>query len=77
MYNNLEQLEHDIWILRGRLNELRQQYPNMNEQVYKDRLNRLEFELHYMQEELNRMREVNPQLNNVLFHQFLLINFQV
>lgn len=65
MYNNLEQLEHDIWILRGRLNELRQQYPNMNEQVYKDRLNRLEFELHYMQEELNRMREVNPQLNNV------------
>ena len=65
MNNNLENLEHDIWILRGRLNELRQQSPNMNDAVYRDRLNRLEFELHYMQDELNRMKGISPDLQKV------------
>ncbi len=57
--NNIEQLEYDVWVLRGQLNELRQQDSNMNDEVYKDRLNRLEFELHYMQQEIERLKGAN------------------
>lgn len=63
---NIEQLEHDIWILRGQLNDLRQQSPNMNDEIYRDRLNRLEFELHYMQKEVDRLKDTPINLQQII-----------
>ena len=55
--NPIDQLEHDIWILKGKLLTLKQQLPYTMEGMEKERLAKLELELQDMQEEIKRMKE--------------------
>lgn len=56
---HIEQLEYEVWRLRGELNKLRASEARMDHNLYQDRLNRLESELNYMQEEITRMKTGN------------------
>lgn len=60
----IEQLEHEVWILQGNLQELRNNKTNSED--YFDRLNYLEFQLHHMQNELQTMKGINPALENLI-----------
>ena len=55
--NPIDQLEHDIWILKGKLLTLKQQLPYTMEGLEKERLAKLELELQDMQEEIKRIKE--------------------
>ena len=55
--NPIDQLEHDIWILKGKLLTLKQQLPYTMEGMEKERLAKLELELQDMQEEIKRIKE--------------------
>lgn len=56
---HIEQLEYEVWRLRGELNKLRASESQMDCHLYQDRLNRLASELNYMQEEITRMKIEN------------------
>ena len=60
----IEQLEHEVWVLQGNLQELRNNKTNSED--YFDRLNYLEFQLHHMQNELQTMKGINPALENLV-----------
>lgn len=62
----IEQLEYDVWVLQGHLQELRQNRNSMSQEEYTDRLNYLEFQLHHMQEEIQKMRGINVNLEKVV-----------
>lgn len=53
---HIEQLEYEVWQLRGKMNQLRASSGRMDPQIYSERLNRLDSELNYIHGELLRMK---------------------
>lgn len=72
MNQNINELEHRLWLLRGEVNQAMQEYDKNN--INLDRLNYMEFEIHHLQEQIKMIKELKNKYPQAQMNENVLPN---